>query len=303
MTQSALTDPSDSQVRDCPFQLGILQRGTRPAKYRLDHTMSSAPPASKPVAIVTGASSGLGEAIARRLAAGGFRIVAVARRKNRLESLANDLAAFADARIYAADVTAPEAPEGAVELAMKSFDRLDCLVNNAGSGKWAPVMDTGDDMLNEVVEITLKAPFRFCRAALRVMGPGSSIINMGSVFGLIGGLDGGIYSAAKAGLIGLTQSVAVQYGARGIRCNLVAPGVIKTDMTKDHWDVPSFQRLNQEMTPFNRDGTPEDVANAVHFLASDQGSYINGQTLTLDGGWSTTKFLAQGALMAQRLEG
>jgi len=262
---------------------------------------SSSAPASKPVAIVTGASSGLGESIARRLATGGFRIVAVARRQERLERLASDLSQVTGVQICVADVTANDAPERATELAMKSFGRLDCLVNNAGSGKWAPVLETDDTMLNEVIEISLKAPFRFSRAALRVMGAGSSIINLGSVFGIVGGLDGGIYCAVKAGLIGLTQSLAVQYGSRGIRCNLVAPGVIKTDMTKDYWDVPAFQRLNHEMTPFNREGTAEDVANAVYFLASDQGGYINGQTLALDGGWSTTKFLSHEALVAKRL--
>jgi 3-oxoacyl-[acyl-carrier protein] reductase len=152
-------------------------------------------------------------------------------------------------------------------------------------------------MLNDVIDISLKAPFRFCRAALRAMGPGSSIINVGSVFGVLGGLNGGIYCAVKAGLIGLTQTLAAQYGAQGIRANLVAPGVIKTDMTKDYWDAPAFQRLNQEMTPAPREGTTQDVANAIYFLASEAGSYINGQTLALDGGWSTTKYLSNEALI------
>jgi 3-oxoacyl-[acyl-carrier protein] reductase len=218
-----------------------------------------------------------------------------------LESLAKELAQSTEIQICVADVTATDAPERAVERAMSSFGRVDCLVNNAGSGKWAPVHATDDSMLNEVIDISLKAPFRFCRAALGVMGPGSSIINVGSVFGLVGGLDGGIYCVVKAGLIGLTQCLAVQYGARGIRCNLVAPGVIKTDMTKDYWDAPAFRRLNHEMTPFDREGTPEDVANAVYFLACAQGSYINGQTLALDGGWSTTKFLSSEALLANRV--
>ena len=106
----------------------------------------------------------------------------------------------------------------------------------------------------------------------------------------------------KAGLIGLTQTLAAQYGANGIRSNVVAPGVIKTDMTKDYWDAPGFQRINQEMTPFNREGTVQDVANAVYFLASEEGGYINGQTLALDGGWSTTKYLTHEALVCQRIE-
>jgi len=133
------------------------------------------------------------------------------------------------------------------------------------------------------------------------MEAGSSIINVGSVFGMLGGLDGGIYCAVKAGLIGLTQTMAAQYGANGIRTNIVAPGVIKTDMTKDAWDAPAFQRLNHEMTPFNREGTVEDVANTIFFLASDQGSYINGQTIALDGGWSTTKYLSLEALTCERV--
>ena len=265
--------------------------------------MSSTPSSEQPVLVVTGASAGIGDAIARRFAAGGFRIVAVARRQDRLARLAADLSPTTNIEILAADVTSPDVAELSIELETRSFGRLDCLVNNAGSGKWAPVHDTDDNMLNEVIEISLKAPFRFCRAALRVMGPGSSIINVGSVFGLIGGLNGGIYCAVNAGLIGLTQTLAAQYGANGIRSNLVAPGVIKTDMTKDYWDTPGFQRINQEMTPFNRDGTPGDIANAVYFLASEQGSYINGQTIALDGGWSTTKYLSYPALVCKRAEG
>lgn len=251
---------------------------------------------AKPVLLVTGASSGLGDGIARRFAAGGYRIVAVARRKERLESLAKELSASTDTVFLAADVTSADAPERSVELAMKSFGRLDCLVNNAGSGKWAPVDETDDATLNEVIDTSLKAPFRFSRAALKVMQSGASIINIGSVFGILGGLNGGVYCAAKAGLIGLTQALAVQYGAKGIRSNLVAPSVIKTDMTKDYWDAPGFRRVNQEMTPMNREGTVADVANAVYFLASEEGSFINGHTLALDGGWATTKFLSHEAL-------
>lgn len=258
---------------------------------------------NRPVALITGASAGIGEATARRFAAGGFRIIAIARRPEPLAELAGALKATTEIETLAVDVTAPEASTRAVDLAMQRFGRLDCLVNNAGAGRWAPVHATDDTMMDEVIETSLKAPFRFARAALGVMKPGSSIVNVGSVFGILGGLDGGIYCAVKAGLTGLTQTLAAQYGSQGIRANLVAPGVIKTDMTKDYWDAPAFQRINQEMTPFNRDGTVEDVANLIHFLASQDGSYVNGQTIALDGGWSTTKYLSREALTAQRLPG
>jgi 3-oxoacyl-[acyl-carrier protein] reductase len=254
-----------------------------------------------PVVLITGASAGIGEAISQRFAREGYRIVAVARGKEKLDRLVASLSPLTDIVALAGDVAAPGVPQQAVGLAMQKFGRLDVLVNNAGAGRWAPVDQTDDDMLNEVVDISLKAPFRFCRAALGVMKPGSSIITVGSTFGILGGLNGGIYCAVKAGLIGLTQTMAAQYGAQGVRANLVAPGVIKTDMTRDYWDEKFFNRINQEMTPFDREGTPEDVANAIYFLASDQGSYINGQTIALDGGWATTKYLRPEAMFADRV--
>lgn len=255
----------------------------------------------KPVVLVTGASSGIGEAIARKFANKGWRVVAVARRQQRLEQLKRELADVTDVEILVADVTETDAPTRAVALAVDVFDRLDCLVNNAGSGKWAPPGETDDAMIDDVLDISLKAPFRFARESLKAMKPGASIINIGSVFGLLGGMDGGIYCTAKAGMIGMSQAFAVQYGAKGIRSNVVAPGVVKTEMTAAAWDHPGFQRTNQELTPFNRDGTVEDVANTVFFLASQEGSYINGQTIALDGGWSTTKYVAPEALVCERV--
>jgi 3-oxoacyl-[acyl-carrier protein] reductase len=262
---------------------------------------STVPRAQRPVVLVTGASAGIGDAVVRRFAAGGYRIVAVARRADRLDRLARDLSDITDVATLAVDVTEADGPDRSVACAIEAFGRLDCLVNNAGSGKWAPVHETDDAVLDEVVEISLKAPFRFCRAALRVMKPGASIVNIGSTFGMIGGLDGGAYCVVKAGLIGLTQTLAAQYGAQGIRSNCVAPHVINTDMTAAAWDMPAFRRLNHEMTPIDREGTVLDVANAVYFLASAEGGYVNGQTLALDGGWSTTKYLFREALMAERV--
>ena len=258
-------------------------------------------PSDKPVLLITGASSGIGDAVARRFAAGGYRIVALARRKERLEKLASDLSSSTEVEIVVADVTQKDAPERAVGAAMKRFGRLDCLVNNAGSGKWAPVGDTDDAALDEIIDTSLKAPFRFSRAALGVMRSGSSIIHVGSTFGILGGINGGAYCAAKAGLIGLTQAIAVDYGAKGIRSNLVAPGVIPTEMTQRNWGTEVFRRKNQEMRPLDRDGTVDDIANVIFFLASPEGGYIQAQTIALDGGWTTTKYISPEALNAERV--
>ncbi len=255
----------------------------------------------KPVVLITGASAGIGDAMARRFAAGGYRIVAVARRKDRLDALARELSAVTEVETVGIDVTLKDAAQTSIGAAMKRFGRLDCLVNNAASFKFAPVHQTDNSMLDEVVEISVKAPFRFCRAAIEVMKPGSSIVNIGSVWGILAGMGGAGYCTVKAALIGLTQSIAIDYGRKGIRANLVAPGVVKTDMTKDFWDAAFFQRTNQEMTPLDRDCTSGDVANMVYFLASEEAGVINGQTIALDGGWSTTKFLSPEAVLAERV--
>ena len=253
-------------------------------------------PSTKPVVIITGASAGIGDAIARKFAQEGWNIVAVARRKERLEQLAGDLSGKAEVAIVAGDVTDPAVPKQAVKAAIETFGRLDCLVNNAGSGKWSPVGETDDATLDEVIDTSLKAPFRFARESVGAMKSGSSIVNIGSVFGIVSGMAGGAYSTVKAGLIGLTRTLAADYGAAGIRTNLVAPGVIRTDMTDAYWESDYFQRTNHEVTPFDREGTPDDIANTVYFLASKEGGYINGQTIALDGGWTTTKYLSPAAL-------
>ncbi|MYM63894.1 SDR family NAD(P)-dependent oxidoreductase [Pseudomaricurvus sp. HS19] len=249
-------------------------------------------PSEKPVVLITGASSGIGAVTVKRFANAGWNIVALARRKERLEELAASLAGVAEVAIVVGDVADREVPAKAVQAAMETFGRLDSLVNNAGAGKWNRVGDTDDDTLDEVIDISLKAPFRFAREALAVMQPGSSIINIGSVFGITSGLAGGAYSTVKAGLIGMTRSLACDYGPQGIRSNLIAPGVIKTEMTDAYWESDYFQRTNHEITPFNREGTADDVANCVFFLASNEGSYLNGQVIALDGGWSTTKYVS-----------
>jgi NAD(P)-dependent dehydrogenase (short-subunit alcohol dehydrogenase family) len=243
------------------------------------------------VAIVTGAAGGLGAAIVRALGAQGVAVVGAGRDAAKLKALAKALDGEMQFRHVVADLADAGAPKTIVDSALNAFGRVTYLVNNAGAGAWAPVHATTDEMLDEVIGISLRAPFRLCREVLPHMGKGCAIVTIGSTFGIMGGLDGGIYCAVKAGLTGLTQTMAAQYGEQGIRANVVAPTVVKTPMTEAAWDYPAFQRINQGLTPFYRDCTPEDVANAVAFLCSDRGEFINGQVLAIDGGWSTTRMI------------
>ena len=253
------------------------------------------------VAIVTGAGSGIGLATATLLARRGVAVVAVGRRHEPLQGLLEE---FGPERIepLSVDITRAEAPAAAVTMALERFGRLDYLVNNAGKGRPFPVHETTDDVLDDFLDVLLRAPFRFCREALTVMGSGAAVVNVASSFAILGGLRGGAYSAAKAGIVGLTKHMAAQYGAQGIRSNVVAPGVTETPMTAYNWETDFFRRMNFEMTPMNRTCTAEDVANAIVYLLSDEAGFINGQVLAVDGGWTTTKYLSQEALTAQRVE-
>ena len=131
------------------------------------------------------------------------------------------------------DITDDQAPARAVDFAMSRFGRLDHLINNAGVGSPKPVHETDDDMLDQVLNLMLRAPFRLSREALKVFMPGASIVNVSSTYAVVGGLRGGAYSAAKSGLHGLSTHMACQYGSAGIRCNVVAPGVVPTAMTAE----------------------------------------------------------------------
>ncbi len=254
--------------------------------------------AERRVAIVTGAGSGVGRALVELLAADGCAIVAVGRSVAPLEALRDEFGT-AGIAILATDVTADDAPSRAAAMAIDRFGRLDWLVNNAGVGKPLPVDETDDATLDFFLNVHLRAPFRFCREALARMSDGGAIVNLASSFAIIGGLRGGAYSAAKSGIVGLSKHMAAQYGPRGIRTNVVAPGVLETPMTAYAWDNPRFRRMNFDMTPLNRTGTAKDAAHAIHFLLSDAARFINGQVLAVDGGWTATKFLSEPAIAAK----
>jgi NAD(P)-dependent dehydrogenase (short-subunit alcohol dehydrogenase family) len=251
------------------------------------------------VAIVTGATGGIGFGCAAKLAEVGMAVLATGRNEKRLAELAAAIDVPDRVATLAVDLTENDAPKRIVDAAVERWGRIDFLVNNAGVGNPKPLHETDDETLDYFLSVMLRAPFRLARDVLPHMRPGSAIINITSTFAVVGGLRGGPYSAAKGGLAALTTHIACQYGSQGIRCNAVAPGVIQTAMTEQRLRDERFQRMNTEMTPHQRLGTVDDVASAIVFLCSPGGSFINGQTIVVDGGWSSTKYLSDFALTAQ----
>src|ERR1700761_2994279 len=248
------------------------------------------------VAIVTGASSGIGLGCATKLAELGMAVVGTGRDTDRLAELEKAVKDPDRVATIAVDLTDDDAPRRIVDLAVARWGHIDFLINNAGVGSPKPLHETDDETLDYFLGLMLRAPFRLGRDVLPHMGPGSAIINVTSTFAVVGGLRGGAYSAAKGGLTALTTHIACQYGAQGIRCNAVAPGVTVTPMVEHRLEDEMFKRIHVEMTPASRLGTIDDIASTIAFLCSPGGSFINGQTIVVDGGWSATKYLSERAL-------
>lgn len=251
------------------------------------------------VAIVTGASSGIGFGCATMLAEQGMAVLGTGRDAGRLAELQKQSDRIAT---LAVDLTDDDAPKRIVDAALERWGRIDFLVNNAGIGSPKPLHETDDEMLDHFLGVMLRAPFRLARDVIGHMQPGSAIINVTSTFAVVGGLRGGAYSAAKGGLTSLTTHIACQYGPLGIRCNAVAPGVTLTPMVASRLEDERFRKINTEMTPHQRLGRVEDIASTVAFLCSEGGSFINGQTIVVDGGWSSTKYLSDFALNSEWVE-
>jgi NAD(P)-dependent dehydrogenase (short-subunit alcohol dehydrogenase family) len=241
------------------------------------------------VAIVTGASSGLGVAFAQGLAEAGADVVLGARRADRLEETA-ELVRKAGRRALAVatDVADPESCTALVEAAMSGFGRVDVLVNNAGVGTAVPATRETPEQFRSVIDVNLNGCYWMAQACGRVMQPGSSIINISSVLGLTtAGLPQAAYAASKAGLIGLTRDLAQQWtGRKGIRVNAIAPGFFASEMTEQYPD--GYLESQESRIPVGRKGDPAELAAAVVFLASDAAGYVTGQTLPVDGGMTIT---------------
>jgi NAD(P)-dependent dehydrogenase (short-subunit alcohol dehydrogenase family) len=238
------------------------------------------------VAVVTGASSGLGHRFARLLAAAGATVVVGARRLDRLEELAATHPNIEAARL---DVEDDESISAFIESVGERHGRVDVLVNNAGVGHVVPAVDESIERFRRAVEINLVSVFRISQLAVSLMWDrGGAIVNIGSIFGVVGGGDLPLsaYSASKAGVHGLTRDLAVQWAPRRIRVNALSPGYFFSEMTERRFASPDYDAWIRANAPLGRCGDEHELDGALLFLASDASSYVTGQTLVVDGGWT-----------------
>ena len=236
-------------------------------------------------AVVTGASSGLGDRFARVLAGNGANVVAVARRAERLTALATEVPNVVP---HVADLTDAAARTGIIEATIERFGRIDVLVNNAGAGTYvAPLELSLDDFVADI-DLNLVALFDLSRQAARYMieaGSGS-IINIASILGMVGAapIQATGYAAAKGGVVNLTRDLGTHWARKGVRVNAISPGWFPSEMTTGMQDGPSLEYVNRN-TPMGRFGRVEELDGALLFLASDASSFVTGAIIPVDGGW------------------
>lgn len=239
----------------------------------------------KRVALVTGASRGIGRAIAKRLGADGHHVVLAARTVESLQALQEEIeSAGGTASILELDLSNTSALQTSVEKVASELGRLDIVVNNAGITRDNLALRMSDEDFMEVLRVNLLGAFAICRAAARPMMrlKFGRLINIGSTSGVVGNSGQANYAASKAGLIGMTKSLARELGGKGITANVVAPGFIETDMTANLPQEVKDRVL--EAMALRRLGTPEDIAAAVSYIASDEAGFLTGQVICVDGG-------------------
>ncbi|MBQ2957969.1 MAG: glucose 1-dehydrogenase [Clostridia bacterium] len=242
--------------------------------------------------VVTGASSGMGKAIVERFVREGANVVAFARRKERLDELAESLKGEAGRVVaFAGDVSKEEAVNGAIDLAVREFGRLDILVNNAGiMDDMSPIGDVKNEKIEQVFSVNVYGPMFAMRKAVQTFlaqGGGGNIINVASL-GAMRTCAGAVYTASKAALVSLTKNTAYMYMPEGIRCNAIAPGGIQTEISTSMGmpNMAGYGRVKNVLATAPAPGTADQIASAALFLASEDSSYVNGDVLLVDGGWA-----------------
>ncbi|MCC6611838.1 MAG: glucose 1-dehydrogenase [Anaerolineae bacterium] len=242
------------------------------------------------VALVTGAGSGIGREITKLFAAEGAQIVAADVVATGLDTLAQEVSA-GDTRLktIVGDVSVRADAEQLVDTALDVYGTLDIVVNNAGiMDDFMPLADLDDSLWRKVMGVNLDGPMFICRKALQTMLANEKgvIVNVASIGGLFGGRAGVSYTASKHAVIGLTRSIAYQYAKKGIRCNVVCPGGVATNISIRNPSPLGYERLQTTLPAAIRTAQPEELARVVLFLASDDGSFVNGEVLVADGGWT-----------------
>lgn len=242
------------------------------------------------VALVTGASSGLGARFSRVLDAAGARVVLAARRHDHLDELATELS---EAVVVACDLADPEAAAALVETALEHAGAVDVLVNNAGITNVVAAADEAMDDFRRVLQVNLVAPFELSRTVARhaiAAERSASIVNVASVLGVVGNgqIPQASYAASKGGLVNLTRELAAQWARAGVRVNALAPGWFVSEMTKrTMFGDERAERWIASRTPMGRGGREDELDGALLFLASDASSFVTGQVLCVDGGWTS----------------
>jgi NAD(P)-dependent dehydrogenase (short-subunit alcohol dehydrogenase family) len=244
------------------------------------------------VALVTGAGSGIGLAAAKLFIEEGAQVVATDINAERLAVLESDIKAAGHAdqlTIIAGNVAMQSEAENMVDVAVKTYGTLDILVNNAGiMDEFVPLAELDDVMWRSVLGVNLDGPMYLSRKALNVMLPKGTgvIVNVASIGGLFGGRSGVTYTTSKHALIGMTRSVAYHYATKGIRCNVVCPGGVETNISVRQPNPLGYERLQTTLSSAVRAAQPEELARVILFLASDDSSFVNGEVLVADGGWT-----------------
>ena len=241
------------------------------------------------VALVTGAARGIGLAVARKFLADGYRVALLDIDAPALMKASAGLASNDRVLAIECDVALPQQVKASIDRAAAHFGRIDALVNNAGVAVFKPMLETSFEEWSRVLDVNLSGPFLCTQACAPVMlrNGGGAVVNIASISGLRASTLRVAYGTSKAGLIHLTKQQAAELGNMGIRVNAVAPGPVDTAMAKDV-HTPDIRSGYHDAIPLNRYGTEEEIAAAVVFLCSDAASYVNGQTLAVDGGFDAT---------------